>query len=356
VRLDAAMAPQTVPALASVEFVSASRGWAAGNGRILATSDGGASWHAQYSGPAQFFQVDFTDAAHGWAVGTDGLMVTSDGGQSWTGLPEPCGLVDSVHFVTPALGYAIAGGTQVRIDGGVPVPTSGGSLLKTTNGGQSWTTVTGAPAPAQAVCFANASDGFLGTPGKIWRSTNGGATWTASFTEPPKSSSLPKQPGDTPALQCAGPDAAWVDFLGYGAAMSNAPYIAYATQDGAHWHVLFEEGYTESVVYPRVHAPDGPGSYPGPFSAISPDTAIFLGWDPPAGLGAVPLDTVTGSSLAKAGNVGGLTEAYSAAFISPTRGWVVGTDQTAPGKAGPAAIEATANGGHTWTRQYTAAG
>lgn len=342
-----------MPALASVEFVSASRGWAVGNGRILATTDGGHSWRSQYRGPARLFQVDFADAAHGWAVGADSLMATSDGGRTWTALREPCGLVDSVHFVTPSLGYAIAGGSDVRIDAGVPVPVHGGSLLVTTDGGRNWSAVAGAPARAQAVCFANASDGFLGTPGKIWRSTDGGGTWTVSFAEPPKSSSLPRQPGDTPALECAGPDAAWVQFLGFGAALGNAPYIAYATQDAAHWHVLFEEGYIESDVFPQVHAPNGPGSYPGPFSAIGPGTAAFLGWDPPVGLGGVPLDMVTGGTgLGRHGDVHGMTQAYAAAFVSASRGWVIGTDQTASGKAGPDVIEATTNGGHSWTRQY----
>lgn len=353
VRVEDADTPEAVPALASVEFVSADAGWAVGAGRILATSDGGRAWRSQYDGPARFYQVDFIDARHGWAVGTNSLMVTSDGGQTWTGLTEPCGLADSVHFVSPTRGYAIAGGSDVRLDGGVPVPVNGGSLLMTANGGQSWSAVPGAPAAAQVVCFANASDGFLGTPGKIWRSTDGGSHWSVSFAEPPKSASIPKQAGDTPALECAGPDAAWVDFLGFGAAMSNAPYIAYATQDAVHWHVLFEEGYTESAVYPQVHAPNGPGSYPGPFSAISPDSAAFFGWDPPEGFGAVPMDIVTGGSLAKVSDVGGLTEAYAAAFISATQGWVIGTDQTSAGQSGADAIESTSNGGHTWTRQYT---
>jgi photosystem II stability/assembly factor-like uncharacterized protein len=342
-----------VPSLASVEFVSPKQGWVVGTGHILATANGGGAWQSQYSGPTEFFQVDFVDTAHGWAVGTNGLMTTSNGGLTWAGLAEPCGLIDSVHFVSPTVGYAIAGGSQVRLDGGVPVPTTGGSLLTTTNGGRTWQRMSGAPAQDQAVCFANASDGFLGTPGKIWRSTNGGQTWTLSFAEPAKSSSLPKQPGDTPALQCAGPDAAWVDFLGFGAEMSNSPYIAYATQDGVHWRVLFEEGYTESAVYPQVHAPDGPGSYPGPLSAISPDMADFLGWNPAQNLGTVPMDTVTGTSLTKHGDISGMTQAYGAAFVSASQGWVVGTDQTSAGQNGPGVIETTADGGATWHQQYT---
>lgn len=347
-----------VPPLAAVQFVSAQQGWVAGSGRILATSDGGQTWTRQYGGPASLYQVDFISATRGWAVGPNAVLTTTDGGKVWTSLPEPCTPIRSVHFVTPDLGYAIAGGSGVRLDGGVPATTSAGTLLMTTNGGQNWQPVPGAPAAAQTVCFSSPSDGFLGTPGRVWRSTDGGRHWTASFTEPRRSSpaAASAEPGDITVLECAGDTAAWALFLGAGAAMSHAPYLGYATQDGSDWHVLFEEVYTESAITPSVHAPQGPGTYPGPFSAISPDSAAFVGWIPPEGLGAAPLEMVTGGGAGRSmrGNVGGVTEAYGAAFVSATQGWVIGTDQTSPGKKGDYAIEATSDGGRTWTRQYSA--
>jgi photosystem II stability/assembly factor-like uncharacterized protein len=348
----------TVPALASIEFVSASQGWVAGAGRILVTSNGGQSWQTQYSGQAKLDQIDFIDATHGWAVGTNELLTTDDGGASWISLPEPCGYIQSVHFVTPAVGYAISGGSDIRLDGGLPTPVTGGELLMTTDGGQQWLPVRGAPAHVQTVCFSSTADGFLGTPGAIWRSTDGGGTWSRSFSEPAQPGYSQHEPGDTAVLECAGNTAAWALFLGFGAAMNHAPYIAYTTQDATNWHVLFEENYIESAVMPEVHAPEGPGSYPGPFSAISPDTAAFLGWTPPVGLGGVaPLDMVTdGGHLTQEGDVGGLSQAYDAAFISAAQGWVVGTDQTEPGKAGNDVIEATADGGRTWTLEYQADG
>lgn len=355
VQAENAGTPNAVPALASVEFVSATRGWVAGAGRVLATADGGRTWQRQYDGAAQLYQVDFTDAAHGWAVGTAALLATADGGRTWTPLPEPCPLIDSVHFVTSSTGYAVAGGAAVRIDAGVPVTTSGGELLVTTDGGQTWRLVAGAPAQVQSACFSNTADGYLGTAGKIWRSTDGGLSWAPSFTEPPKASGASVRTGDSPALECAGPSAAWALFLGTGAAMSHAPYIAYATQDARTWHVLFEETYIESASLPEVHAPDGPGTYPGPFSAISPARAAFVGWTPPEGFGVAPLDMVTGGTqLAQRGNVGGLTQAYGAAFVSTQQGWVVGTDQTSASRQGGAAIAATTDGGRTWVKEYAA--
>jgi hypothetical protein len=108
----------------------------------------------------------------------------------------------------------------------------------------------------------------------------------------------------------------------------------------------------ESGARPEVHAPDGPGAYPGPFSAISPQAAAFVGDTPPVGYGAAPLELASsgGATLTKEGNVGGISVPEAAAFISPSRGWVVG--ETLP--SGDFVVEATANGGHTWTRQYQA--
>lgn len=370
VRVEQSGAAAAVPALDAVQFVSDSRGWAAGAGRILSTGDGGATWTAQYAGPARIFSLDFTDADHGWAVGTSALLATSDGGRSWTSLPEPCGLIDSVHFVTPSLGYAVAGGSAVALDAGTPVAvgasagaSSGGRLLVTKDGGRTWNAVTGAPAQAQSACFSSSSAGFLGTPGRVWRTTDGGARWSASFTEPPPaagSGAAAGTPGDATALECAGGTAAWTLFTGSGAALGHAPYLAYATPDGRNWRALFEESYTESAIRPAVHAPDGPGTYPGPFSAISSDSAAYVGWTPPEGLGAAPLEAVSlgtgsgGATLTREGNVAGVTRPYAAAFATPARGWVVGADQTAPGQAGSDVIDYTANAGRTWTRQYAA--
>jgi photosystem II stability/assembly factor-like uncharacterized protein len=348
---------ETVPPLAAVQFVSAQQGWVAGSGRILATSDGGQTWTRQYSGPASLYQVDFISATRGWAVGPNEVLTTADGGQVWTALPEPCTPIRSVHFVAPDLGYAVAGGSGVRLDGGVPATTGAGTLLMTTDSGRNWQPVPGAPAQAQTVCFSSPSDGFLGTPGQVWQSTDGGRHWTASFTEPRRSSTAAAgAPGDTTVIECAGDTAVWALFFGDGAALGHAPYLGYATQDARDWHVLFEEKYTESAITPSVHAPQGPGSYPGPFSAISPDSAAFVGWIPPEGLGAAPLEMVTGggAGLSMRGNVGGVTQAYGVAFVSATQGWVIGTDQTSPGKRGDYVIEATSDGGRTWTRQYAA--
>src|SRR6185437_9945098 len=338
------------PALQSIQFVDQSHGWAAGAGRIMATSDGGHAWTRQYAGTAALRQVDFTDAAHGWAVGQGTLMSTGDGGATWTTRPEPmlngqCAAVSAVHFVSPSLGYAIAATADST--------SAGGQLLRTADGGVTWAPVSGAPANAQAVCFGGPRDGYAGSPGRIWRTTDGGTTWSPAFTEPAASSgqSAGQQAGDTPEIECAGQHAAWVLFLGTGAAMLHAPYLAYATRDGHTWRGVMEEAMLESAVRPGLHMPDGPGSEPGPFSAISPDAAAFVGYTPPAnGWGAAQLTMATdgGATLNRAGDVTGVNRPLAAAFLTTTRGWVVGENL----KARTFAIVATADAGRTWTTQY----
>ena len=337
------------PALAAVQFVDSGHGWVAGAGRIMATSDGGASWTRQYAGEADLDQVDFIDGEHGWAAGGDTLLRTANGGASWTALAEPCpGDLNAVHFVSPALGYAVAAAPGDQAGG--PYTTAlGGSLLRTANGGATWTPVTGAPANPQSACFSNADDGYLGTPAHIWRTTDGGQHWTLAMTEPGASSN-PKT-ADSPEIECAGPSGLWVLFLGQGAALSHAPYLAYASQDGREWHGVLEETYTESALRPGLKLPDGPGSYPGPFSAIDAGSAAFVGYTPPLGYGVAPvmLASDNGYALAKEGNVGTINEPLAASFLSQDQGWVVGQNL----RTNAFAIEATSDAGRTWTTQYT---
>jgi photosystem II stability/assembly factor-like uncharacterized protein len=358
----AGSASADAPALDAVQFTDPTHGWVAGAGAILATTDGGRAWTRQYSGAAALDQVDFIDAEHGWAAGGDTLLRTTNGGATWTALAEPCqGELNSIHFVSPTLGYAVAAApgdtagepagdsANDTAGGGAFTQAVGGSLLRTSNGGQTWTALAGAPANAQSECFANAADGYLGTLGHIWRSTDGGQRWTLALTEPAPSVS-PKT-GDTPEIECAGTSGLWVLFLGQGAALSHAPYLAYASQDGQQWHGLFEEHYIEFAVRPSLKLPDGPGSYPGPFSAIDSGLAAFVGYTPPLGYGAAPvmLASADGRSLTREGNVTAINEPFGASFLSPSQGWVVGENL----QTDAFEIEATANAGRTWTTEYT---
>jgi hypothetical protein len=62
--------------------------------------------------------------------------------------------------------------------------------------------------------------------------------------------------------------------------------------------------------------------------------------------------TDNGSKLSSSRNVTGIYQPTGVAFVSADRGWVIGV--SVPGKA--SVIEATSNGGRTWTLQWSSAG
>jgi len=334
--------------LTGVQFVSADQGWAVGQDVILATADGGAHWRVQRSGALNLTAVDFVNAQDGWVAGDTSLLATTDGGAHWTELPEPCPLIRSVHFISPSAGFAVAGGTG---DGGYDpaVPDQGGVVLTTSDAGRTWQPLA-APASAQSICFSDPAHGWLGAAGRLYRTVDGGRQWSGPLT--PAS-------GDTGAgytaemkVQCAGDGSAWALSIGPGAAMSQQPHIGYhADATGATG--IFAEQY-----FPGPNPPGrAPGSYPGPFSALSPSAAVFIDYCPACGPGTAPWDLATGSgaTLTVKGNVGKITDPQAASFLSARVGWVAGTATqfTDTGKArSQQRIVATTDGGTTWQLEY----
>ena len=352
------------PVLNGVQFVSASAGWVVGSDRILHTADGGRHWEIQYrtAAAARLTAVDFTDASHGWVVGASTVLATTDGGAHWRPLAEPCQVIHAVHFVSPADGFAVAG--RSLSEPGAPSP--GGVLLSTTDGGRTWHSVT-SPADVQTVCFGSPRHGWLGAGGSIYGTADGGRTWNLAVRGP----GSPGGPPDTHAIaevQCAGPGAGWAELSGPGAALSHMPQIGYHTA-GRTWQPIFAEQYTAGPGLRRQVPADSPGLYPGPFSSISPDEAVFVGYCAPCSLpgtpqlqGTAPMDLAArgGTVLLRRGLVARLAVAAGAAFVSAEDGWVVGTQTSYPlSSSGSASapktvsrIMHTADGGRTWQVQY----
>ena len=153
-------------------------------------------------------------------------------------------------------------------------------------------------------------------------------------------------------VQCAGDGSAWALSIGPGAAMSQEPHIGYhADASGATG--VFAEQY-----FPGPNPPGrAPGSYAGPFSALSPSAAVFIDYCPACGPGTAPWDVATGSgvTLTVKGNVGKINDPQAASFLSAQAGWVAGTatEFTDTGKArSQQRIVATTDGGRTWQLEY----
>lgn len=341
----------TVGELHAIQFVSATQGWAAGKGAILVTSDGGQHWGRQYGGTANLLAIDFVDGRHGWALGSDptpALLGTSDGGQHWRALAEPPGgALVKVHFHTALQGFGVAAKHSA------PQVTR---LVMTGDGGATWRWLPDPPGAGPGsvvsdVCFSHAGDGWLvtsspgGTGGTVWRSV-GGAGQAVAWNR-----SRPLDTGGDPVtgvqLQCAGTGAAWVELAGGGAA-GHLAYVLLNTRDGGvTWKAVLVNRFTWGLLFPGV--PDGPGSFPGPFSAVSPTTAFVLGSTPPAGDLLSGMLVIPGTTPRPARTVPALSAMRTpqgVSFVSATVGWVAGVD----GK-GRGVILATTDGGRTWRAQ-----
>jgi len=155
----------TTANLNSVYFPVLNTGYiAGGNGTILKTTDGGASWIPKISGTiSSLYSVYFLNANTGFAVGDNVILKTTDGGNTWSSRSTNFSL-KSIYMVNSNLGFAAG---------------TGGSILRTTNGGESWTVnIIETIASFTSIYFSNINTGHVvGLGGRYFKTTNGGITW-----------------------------------------------------------------------------------------------------------------------------------------------------------------------------------
>lgn len=206
--------------------ISTTTAWICGTfGKISKTTDGGATWVAQTTGAPNLSGIEgiyFHNQNNGWAVGTDGLLLkTTDGGTTWQKITTTAtSTLRCIKFIDNNNGWAGGGTSFLRtIDGGVTWTKINGFaevrdihfldantgfvsetwgqdnlVLKTTNGGVTWsptTTISTGPYYFHGAHFTDVNTGFvvgrtmffLGNHG-IYKTTDGGATWSAQTTNP----------------------------------------------------------------------------------------------------------------------------------------------------------------------------
>ncbi len=162
--------------LFAATFIDADNGWVVGgNGAVMRTSNGGASWVSQgnplRTTPFLGLSIAFTDAMTGVIAMNNGSMLRStDGGFTWDLLPRS--------------GYALRM-LRVAPDGSLWGCGSVGVIARSTNGGASWTTMnSGVTTVLYDITFPDASTVIAaGGAGVILRSTDGGQQWN-SVTAP----------------------------------------------------------------------------------------------------------------------------------------------------------------------------
>lgn len=145
---------------------------------IAKTTDGGANWNIVHTGEGWISYFYFVDADHGFATVNNGtILKTINGGQSWTTLNLPGDLWGSgIHFFNQNKG----------IVGGGP-PNAPVSMYKTVNAGTDWTTVSSSPSMIFKIFFADENNGYALTvdvtgAGSMIKSTNSGDSWTTETT------------------------------------------------------------------------------------------------------------------------------------------------------------------------------
>jgi photosystem II stability/assembly factor-like uncharacterized protein len=114
-----------------------------------------------------FWKVKFVSSTVGWIVGEAGtILKTTNGGTTWTA--QTSGAGNNLYCVSFSDSNT---GTVVG---------SYGKILRTTNGGATWTSQTnGTTLALYGVSFTDANTGtVVGGNGTILRTTNGGTTWT----------------------------------------------------------------------------------------------------------------------------------------------------------------------------------
>jgi photosystem II stability/assembly factor-like uncharacterized protein len=281
---------------------------------------------------ADFSAVDAINSSDAWVVGRHTLLRTRNGGRSWRVLHDPCPRINSVHFISPRRGYAIAGNR----------------LLMTSDGGRHWRAMQ-APRRAQSVCFFNSKRGWLGAHGQIFRTLDGGATWKRSVRSVHAKNHASVDTFDA-VVQCAGPDDGWAELIG-GAAASQQAHVGYHLSDAGS-RPIFSEGY---FPYPGVGPlPASPGGYAGGFSALDSSSAVYVDNCVACNRGTVTMDVATdgGASVRDAGRVSHLNYLTGVSFAAPDEGWGIGYVLHLRAHRETWRVVHTSDGGASWQVQY----
>lgn len=348
----AGLAPAAA-ALRAVSFVSALTGWVAGDGAIWNTVDGGRTWHRQYTGRVQIYALSFASVGVGWAAGTDPipgtgvLFGTSDGGRTWNRLGEPRNPVRTLSFGDGSNGFAVAGGSPLAVASATErtPPFFGGRLAASSDGGRSWRMLDN-PLLVDTVCAARSKVSYAAYQAAVLRSDDGD-TFSNVFS-PHVDTKLVWYA----TVHCTADQSAWVQFAST-AQGDQRPVIVYRTTDsGRHWQPMLMNKSTPGA-YPQFEnvVADSPGPWPAAFAVVDADTAFFLGACPQCGsAGAISIVGTSngGTSWNAVATVPNITlnGPVAISFGDATHGWVVGS-----GLGGTPVVDATADGGLTWTQQ-----
>jgi photosystem II stability/assembly factor-like uncharacterized protein len=186
----------------------------------------------------------------------------------------------------------------------------------------------------------------------ILHTADGGQHWTRSF-----SAGSEFQSGGQ--VECAGLQNAWALLYG-GVGMNQQSYAVYRTTDGVHWHAVLASSTAGGGPAPGqlANKPRGIPGYGAVLDLLNSQTAFLLGGCPPCGNGGqtyLAATTDGGRTWTNGGAIAGVTfGAHDLSFVTAREGWLASETFPANGGQPYGVILHTADGGHTWTRQFPA--
>lgn len=155
--------------LFSVYFVSKTEGWAVGsNGLLLTTNNGGKDWSRHLISDENLQDIFFVNSKNGWIVSQYGgtIYTTKDGGKTWSKqFKNSEEYFKAVYFINEKEGWVVGSG----------------GVFHTTNAGQSWQKqqIVGENFILNSIDFTNNNLGVIvGKNGIILKTKNGGDSWT----------------------------------------------------------------------------------------------------------------------------------------------------------------------------------
>jgi photosystem II stability/assembly factor-like uncharacterized protein len=138
-----------------------------------------AQWVQKTSGTTDFLTgIHFPSANVGFVVGIGGtILKTTDLGETWnTVYSNTNASFKSVYFINESVGFAV-----------------GNNVLKTSDGGNSWELIQPFITDINEITFTTDQMGFLITSTSLYKTVDGGNNWTLKSSMPCMSISFPSQ-------------------------------------------------------------------------------------------------------------------------------------------------------------------
>lgn len=170
----------------STFFFNASTGFVGGDQGIMKTTNGGTTWNKINNAPKLINKIKFTSPSIGWASKQDSIFRTTDGGNTWQYANATYTISNTAYFLDDNTAFRVR-----KLSGGE-------NIIKTTNGGASWSSVVTSTTSnyfINDVWYMDVNNAFACTSNNnpLQVSTNSGLTWsTIPLTNLPTNASVNK--------------------------------------------------------------------------------------------------------------------------------------------------------------------